>query len=261
MLEIKNVSKRYFVKNLAQRTASFREILMDFILSPLRFFKKQQTFYALNQISFSLNKGDSLAVIGQNGSGKSTLLKILSKITSPTKGIIQYSGKVASLLEVGTGFHAELTGRENIFLNGAILGMSPREIQQKFEAIVSFAQVEDFLDEPVKRYSSGMRLRLAFGIAAHVEPDILIIDEVLAVGDYKFRQKCIDLIQSFGQLQKIFICVSHDSDILKKLCTKGLVLDQGKMVFFGPIEEALQQYLYKKPFPLNSIENHSKIEL
>lgn len=261
MLEIKNISKRYFVKSLAQRTVSFREMLMDFILSPLRLFKKQQTFYALNEISFSLNKGDSLAIIGQNGSGKSTLLKILSKITSPTKGTIQYSGKVASLLEVGTGFHAELTGRENIFLNGAILGMSPREIQQKFKAIVNFAEVEDFLDEPVKRYSSGMRLRLAFAIAAHVDPDILIIDEVLAVGDYKFRQKCIDLIQSFEHLQKIFIFVAHDSDILKKLCTKGLVLDEGKMIFFGPIEKALQQYFYKKPFSLNQTKNDARIEL
>ena len=202
-------------------------------------------FKALDNISFDVNKGDILGVIGNNGAGKSTLLKVLSRITSPTEGTIGINGKLGSLLEVGTGFHPELTGRENVFLNGAILGMRRSEIQKKFDEIVEFAEIDQFIDTPVKRYSSGMYVRLAFSVAAHLESDILLVDEVLAVGDANFQKKCLGKMGSVSSSGKTIIFVSHNMTAIQNLCTKAMVLDRGKKVFFGDVKSSLDQYLSK----------------
>lgn len=186
-------------------------------------------FLALDNVSFEIQQGDVVGIIGRNGAGKSTLLKILSKVTSPTSGEIKIKGRVASLLEVGTGFHPELTGRENIFLNGAILGMSKAEIARKFDEIVAFAEIEKFIDTPVKRYSSGMYVRLAFAVAAHLEPEILIVDEVLAVGDAAFQKKCLGKMQAVGKEGRTVLFVSHNMGAIEQLCTSALLLDKGKI--------------------------------
>ena len=190
----------------------------------------QQAFWALENINFELHEGDILGVIGKNGAGKSTLLKILSKITLPTKGKIRINGKLSSLLEIGTGFHPELTGRENIFLNGAILGMNNSEIKSKFDEIVDFSAITEFIDTPVKRYSSGMYVRLAFAVAAHLSADIMIVDEVLAVGDVEFQKKCLGKMKEVSQSGRTLIFVSHNMAAIKSLCSKGLVLQQGKLL-------------------------------
>jgi lipopolysaccharide transport system ATP-binding protein len=201
-------------------------------------------FWALKNISFELNEGDILGVVGKNGAGKSTLLKILSKITSPTAGHIKIKGKLASLLEVGTGFHPELTGRENIFLNGAMLGMSKSEINAKFDEIVDFSAITEFIDTPVKRYSSGMYIRLAFAVAAHLSADIIIVDEVLAVGDAEFQKKCIGKMREVSQSGRTLIFVSHNMASIKSLCTKGLVLTNGTMLHSPQnTNEAVASYL------------------
>ncbi|HTJ53429.1 MAG TPA: ABC transporter ATP-binding protein [Cyclobacteriaceae bacterium] len=203
-----------------------------------------EEFMALNEVSFEINKGDRVGIIGRNGAGKSTLLKVLSRITEPTKGRIDIEGRVASLLEVGTGFHPELTGRENIFLNGAILGMSRAEIRSKFDEIVAFAEVEKFLDTPVKRYSSGMYVRLAFAVAAHLEPEILIVDEVLAVGDAQFQKKCLGKMEDVSNNEgRTVLFVSHNMSTLKALCSSMLYLKNGKVVHQGEVEETIQRYL------------------
>ncbi|MCB0395451.1 MAG: ABC transporter ATP-binding protein [Flavobacteriales bacterium] len=201
-----------------------------------------QYVWALEDISFELQKGDVLGVIGRNGAGKSTLLKLLSKVTRPTKGNIYLNGRIASLLEVGTGFHPELTGRENIFLNGAILGMNKREIRSKIDAIVDFAGVERYLDTPVKRYSSGMYVRLAFAVAAHLEPEILIIDEVLAVGDAEFQKKCLGKMKDVAEEGRTVLFVSHNMQAINTLCTKGVLLDQGRLIYQGSAHEAIRVY-------------------
>jgi lipopolysaccharide transport system ATP-binding protein len=203
----------------------------------------REEFWALKDVSFEVKQGDRLGIIGRNGAGKSTLLKILSRITEPTAGEISITGRVASLLEVGTGFHPELTGRENIFLNGAILGMSKAEIRRKFDEIVAFAEVEKFLDTPVKRYSSGMYVRLAFAVAAHLESEILIVDEVLAVGDIKFRQKCLGKIQDVSANGRTIIFVSHHMPSVSHLCTACLLLENGVSVFDGKTNHAIRIYL------------------
>lgn len=199
-------------------------------------------FWALRDVSFDVRTGEVLAVIGKNGAGKSTLLKILSSITSPTRGSIKLRGRVASLLEVGTGFHPELTGRENVFLNGAILGMRHREVQKKFDEIVEFSGVEQFIDTPLKRYSSGMRVRLAFAVAASLEPEILVIDEVLAVGDAAFQRKCLGKIGEVAGAGRTVLFVSHHAAAIEALCTRGIVLNGGKVCFDGTQTEALRHY-------------------
>jgi len=204
---------------------------------------KGNYIWALEDINFEVEQGEVLGIIGSNGAGKSTLLKILSQVTAPTIGTFKARGRIASLLEVGTGFHKELTGRENIFLNGAILGMTKNEIRSKLDEIISFSGVERYIDTPVKRYSSGMKVRLAFAVAAHLEPEILIVDEVLAVGDAAFQKKAIGKMQevSHGSGRTVLF-VSHNMGAVSRLCTKGLVLNQGRNFFEGSAEEAVQQY-------------------
>lgn len=203
-----------------------------------------EEFLALDDVSFEVKKGEALGIIGHNGAGKSTLLKLLSRVTAPTKGTISYNGRIASMLEVGTGFHPELTGRENVYMNGAILGMTRAEITRKFDEIVSFAEMEKFIDTPVKRYSSGMYVKLAFAVAAHLDSEIMIMDEVLAVGDMKFQQKCLgkmgDAAESEG---RTVLYVSHNMNTIRQLCTRCIVLDHGKVAFDGDVEKAIEMYM------------------
>ena len=203
-----------------------------------------EDFWALKDVSFDVRQGEVVGIIGRNGAGKSTLLKILSRITEPTEGRVQITGRVASLLEVGTGFHPELTGRENIFLNGAILGMTRVEIKCKFDEIVAFADVEKFLDTPVKRYSSGMHMRLAFAVAAHLEPEILIVDEVLAVGDAQFQRKCISKMEHVASHGgSTVLLVSHNMGVVRSLCQRGICMDRGRIDKVGPVEDVTHVYL------------------
>ena len=214
------------------------------VSSPVVSSPRTEDFWALRDVSFSVRQGEVLGIIGRNGAGKSTLLKILSRITEPTEGRARIRGRVASLLEVGTGFHAELTGRENIFLNGAILGMTKAEIKRKFDEIVAFSEVEKFLDTPVKRYSSGMYVRLAFAVAAHLEPEILVVDEVLAVGDAEFQKKCLGKMEEVSRSQgRTVLFVSHNLQAIRNLCNRCLVLDGGKKTFDGDTAPALEAYL------------------
>jgi lipopolysaccharide transport system ATP-binding protein len=203
----------------------------------------REEFWALRDVNFEIREGDRVGIIGRNGAGKSTLLKILSRITEPSTGRIKIKGRVASLLEVGTGFHPELTGRENIYLNGAILGMSKAEIQKKFDEIVAFAEVEKFLDTPVKRYSSGMYVRLAFAVAAHLEPEILVVDEVLAVGDAQFQKKCLGKMEEVGKHGRTVLFVSHNMQAVRQLCRRGIVLEAGRIINDGLAEKAISAYL------------------
>jgi lipopolysaccharide transport system ATP-binding protein len=202
-----------------------------------------EKFWALNNISFEVKRGEALGIIGGNGAGKSTLLKILSRVTEPTRGRVVLRGRVGSLLEVGTGFHPELTGRENIFLNGAILGMGKHEVRRKFDEIVSFAGVERFLDTPVKRYSSGMYVRLAFAVAAHLEPEILVVDEVLAVGDAKFQEKCLGRMRDVAAEGRTVLFVSHNMSAVTQLTRRAIVLSDGVVDFIGPSSEAVERYV------------------
>lgn len=200
-------------------------------------------FLALDDVSFEVEKGEALGIIGHNGAGKSTLLKLLSRVTAPTRGTIAYNGRIASMLEVGTGFHPELTGRENVYMNGAILGMSKAEISRKFDEIVSFAEMERFIDTPVKRYSSGMYVKLAFAVAAHLDSEIMIMDEVLAVGDMKFQQKCLGKMGDASQNDgKTVLYVSHNMNTIRQLCTRCIVLNHGKLIFDGDTETAIGIY-------------------
>ncbi len=207
-------------------------------------YTKNQRFLALDDVSFSIQKGERVGIIGHNGAGKSTLLKLLSRVTAPTKGTISYNGRIASMLEVGTGFHPELTGRENIYLNGAILGMTKTEIAEKFDDIVAFAEMEKFVDTPVKRYSSGMYVKLAFAVAAHLDSDILVMDEVLAVGDMKFQQKCLGKMDDVSKSEgKTVLYVSHNMNTIRQLCSRCIVMDHGKVIFDGDTESAICVYL------------------
>lgn len=251
IVQVESLSKRYILGQQSQeRYQSFRDVIgrrAKAILHPFRrsSAKKRaagEEFWALKDVSFEIRQGDRVGVIGRNGAGKSTLLKVLSRITEPTYGRIGIRGRVASLLEVGTGFHPELTGRENIYLNGAILGMSRVEIRRKFDEIVSFAEVEKFLDTPVKRYSSGMYVRLAFAVAAHLEPEILVVDEVLAVGDATFQKKCLGKMQEVSTEGRTILFVSHNSSAIASLCDRGLVLDKGQVRAYTSSLEALSLY-------------------
>ena len=254
IISVKHLSKHYKLKHEAQRYRSLRDEIASAAkgLISLKVFRGRNTsgnteedFWALKDVNFEVNQGDRLAIIGRNGAGKSTLLKILSRITDPTKGRVEITGRVSSLLEVGTGFHPELSGRENIFLNGAILGMTNEEVRKKFDQIVAFAEVERFLDTPVKRYSSGMYVRLAFAVAAHLEPDVLVVDEVLAVGDAQFQQKCLGRMGELSQSGRTIIFVTHNMDAMLTLCNRGLVLERGEVVFDGTSSEARKKYLSK----------------
>jgi lipopolysaccharide transport system ATP-binding protein len=239
---VRGVSKKYNIVHKGQTRSTLGETLIDTLKNPFKRVEKE-SFWALQDINFEVHKGDVVGIIGKNGAGKSTLLKILSRIVEPTTGVIDLYGPVGSLLEVGTGFHPELTGRENIFLNGAILGMRRREIQRQFDAIVDFAGIEKFLDTPVKRYSSGMYVRLAFAVAAHLNPEILIVDEVLAVGDAEFQKKCLGKMQEVSQGEgRTVLFVSHNMAAVRQLCTSALFLQQGKVVKYGPTEGVLELY-------------------
>lgn len=213
-----------------------------------------EKFLALDDVSFEVKKGEALGIIGHNGAGKSTLLKLLSRVTAPTKGTISYNGRIASMLEVGTGFHPELTGRENVYMNGAILGMTKAEIDRKFDQIVEFAEMEKFIDTPVKRYSSGMYVKLAFAVAAHLDSEIMVMDEVLAVGDMKFQQKCLgkmgDAANSEG---RTVLYVSHNMNTIRQLCTRCIVLDHGKLIFDGDVEKAIEVYEQTAEYELQQI--------
>jgi lipopolysaccharide transport system ATP-binding protein len=239
-LSIQAVSKKFKIRH--QENHSYMT-LADELKSIFRPKVTREEFYALHEVSFDVAEGESVGIIGKNGAGKSTLLKILSRITPPTSGRIQYRGRIASLLEVGTGFHPELTGRENIFLNGAIMGMKKKEIQARFDEMVEFSGVEKFLDTPLKHYSSGMQLRLAFSVAAHLEPEILIIDEVLAVGDAEFQKKCMGKMESVAGSGKTILFVSHNLAALNSLCTKSVLLEKGKLITVGNTPDVIERYL------------------
>jgi lipopolysaccharide transport system ATP-binding protein len=249
-IRVDNLSKRYIIDHQRDSRDGLRHVIQSALASPFKWFKKRRTdaklskeeFWALRDVSFEIEKGDTVGIIGRNGAGKSTLLKILSRITHPTAGQVTLNGRVASLLEVGTGFHQELTGRENIFLNGAILGMTRAEIRRKFDEIVAFAEVDRFLDTPVKRYSSGMYVRLAFAVAAHLEPEILIVDEVLAVGDAAFQKKCLGKMGEAAKGGRTVLFVSHNMPAVQTLCRKAIYLDRGKVKESGDVSEVTATY-------------------
>ncbi|MCR4311407.1 MAG: ABC transporter ATP-binding protein, partial [Candidatus Taylorbacteria bacterium] len=264
IIDVKNVGKRYNIIGQKRGYVALRDVLVENALHPLRFIKnlvgrilgtsRNEIFWALKDVSFSVEKGEAIGIIGANGAGKSTLLKILSRITPPTEGEITFQGRVASLLEVGTGFHPELSGRENIYLNGAILGMTRKEINEKFDAIIEFSGIGDFIDTPVKRYSSGMYVRLAFSIAAHIEPDILLVDEVLAVGDAEFQKKCLGKMEEVtGKAGRTILFVSHNMSAVEKLCSKSILLSHGKIAMTGRTKEVIEHYL-KEEYEKNSGE-------
>lgn len=253
ILEIQNISKKYRIRHLSGSYLSLRERMLSIFK-----FERTETedLWALNDVSFEVRAGESIGIIGKNGAGKSTLLKILSKITPPTRGRIISRGRIASLLEVGTGFHQELTGRENIFMNGSILGMKRNEIAQKFDEIVEFSGIEKFLDTQLKHYSSGMQLRLAFSVAANLEPEILIIDEVLAVGDSTFQKKCMQKMSEVAGAGRTILFVSHNMQAVKALCSNSLILQSGKVIMQGPTDQVVDHYLAE-----DNLENQTTFDI
>ncbi len=273
IITVENLSKKYRIGMREFKGRTFRETIVDTFAAPVRNLRRLRQLtrfddresrgaydgitaegqssgdiiWALEDVSFTVQPGEVVGVIGRNGAGKSTLLKILSRITEPTSGEVRLYGRVSSLLEVGTGFHPELTGRENIYLNGTILGMRKTEIDRKFDEIVAFSEIEKFLDTPVKRYSSGMYVRLAFAVAAHLEPEILLVDEVLAVGDVSFQRKCLGKMGAVAREGRTVLFVSHNLAAIQHLCPVGLVLDEGRAITYGPIGECLERYLSLTP--------------
>jgi lipopolysaccharide transport system ATP-binding protein len=262
-IRVEGLSKRYRIGGKQERYKTLRDTLAGAALAPVRLARQlghrdelQRTdtdFWALKDVSFEVQRGEVVGIIGSNGAGKSTLLKILSRITEPTAGYADIFGRVASLLEVGTGFHPELTGRENIYLNGAILGMKRVEIDRQFDAIVSFAEVEQFVDTPVKHYSSGMYLRLAFAVAAHLEPEILVVDEVLAVGDAQFQKKCLGKMGEVAKEGRTVLFVSHNMAAVNMLCSQACLLEAGTIAVFGGVRSVIGQYLNKNQDVSNTI--------
>ncbi len=267
VIRVENLSKKYIIGHQKQeRYTALRDVISNGAKSfwqGLTGDRKidndvSEEFWALKDVNFEIKQGDRVGIIGRNGAGKSTLLKILSRITEPTSGKISIKGRVASLLEVGTGFHPELTGRENIFLNGAILGMDRSEIKKKFDEIVAFAEVEKFLDTPVKRYSSGMYVRLAFAVAAHLEPEILIVDEVLAVGDAAFQKKCLGKMEDVAEKEgRTVLFVSHQMAAVENLCNQGIVLHKGSIQYIGNQSNAISTYLVNQSNAFTSIKNRT----
>ncbi len=254
VIRVENLGKKYIIGHQkSERYTALRDVIANGARSLGRQFLKplgkripnsaREEFWALKDVSFEIKRGDRVGIIGRNGAGKSTLLKVLSRITEPTLGRITIKGQIASLLEVGTGFHPELTGRENIFLNGAILGMNRFEIKKKFDEIVTFAEIEKFLDTPVKHYSSGMYVRLAFAVAAHLEPEILVVDEVLAVGDVAFQKKCLGKMEEVGKEGRTVLFVSHNMGAITKLCSSSIFIDKGQVIFTGSSNEGAAKYL------------------
>jgi lipopolysaccharide transport system ATP-binding protein len=270
IISVENLGKKYIIGHQQQEQyTALRDVVANGLKSlnhrlnpfnthsplPTVHSPSKEEFWALKDVSFEIEQGDRVGIIGRNGAGKSTLLKILSRITEPTTGQIRLKGRVASLLEVGTGFHPELTGRENIYLNGSILGMSKTEINRKFDEIVAFAEIEKFLDTPVKRYSSGMYVRLAFAVAAYLEPEILIVDEVLAVGDVQFQKKCLGKMEDVAENEgRTVLFVSHNMEAIKRLCNRGLLLQQGKLLINKNIDSVIQSYL-EKTVSMNRVIN------
>lgn len=255
-ISIKNLSKRYRIGVQHESHDSLLENIISIVKSPLKNFMDlrslskfskedsyEQIVWALRDVSFDVREGEVLGIIGPNGAGKSTLLKILSRITDPTDGKIELLGRVASLLEIGTGMHPELTGRDNIYMNGAMLGMSKIEIENKFDQIVEFSGVEKFIDTPVKRFSSGMSVRLGFAVAAHLDPEILMVDEVLAVGDARFRKKCLEKMEDISKVGKTVLFVSHNMSAIKNLCQSCILLNSGKMIMKGKTDDVINRYL------------------
>ncbi|MDA8090757.1 MAG: polysaccharide ABC transporter ATP-binding protein [Nitrospiraceae bacterium] len=255
VINTNSIGKKYFIGEKLDGYKTLRETLTGVFSSPLKKAAKilrgraegasglERAIWALKDVSFKVGQGEIVGIIGKNGSGKSTLLKILSRITEPTEGEILIKGRVGSLLEVGTGFHPELTGRENIYLNGAILGMKRKEISLKFDEIVAFSEVDEFIDTPVKRYSSGMYLRLAFAVAAHLDPEILLIDEVLAVGDARFQEKCLNKMNDIGKQGRTVIFVSHHMPAVMRLCDRSILIENGKLMDDGPSTRVVSSYL------------------
>jgi lipopolysaccharide transport system ATP-binding protein len=256
IIRVENLGKRYRIGQRAAPCATLRESLVQAAVSPINRLRRalnrngngsadsERHIWALKDVSFEVKPGEVVGIIGRNGAGKSTLLKILSRVTEPTEGKVDLYGRVGSLLEVGTGFHPELTGRENIYLNGAILGMRRSEIARKFDEIVAFAEVEKFIDTPVKRFSSGMYMRLAFAVAAHLEPEILVVDEVLAVGDMEFQKKCLGKMGEVAKGGRTVLFVSHNMHAIKSLCTQGILLQAGRVFFDGSALASVSKYLY-----------------
>lgn len=247
-IKVENLSKQYEIGGRGSYGDSFREAFAELIRKPMQIARRngqssRKTFWALQDVSFSVEPGEVLGIVGRNGAGKSTLLKILSRITHPTTGRVELYGRSGSLLEVGTGFHPDLTGRENIFLNGAILGMRKTEIARKFDEIVAFAEISKFIDTPVKHYSSGMYVRLAFAVAAHVDPEILIVDEVLAVGDMAFQRKCLNKMQDAGAKGRTVLFVSHNMPAVARLCDRVILIEHGRILRDGPAPEVIDAYL------------------
>jgi lipopolysaccharide transport system ATP-binding protein len=245
-IKVQGLSKSYEIARALVRQP-YKTLQEELIGLPRRLFNRQatekkETFWALDDVTFDVKEGEVVGIIGRNGAGKSTLLKILSRITEPTKGRADIYGRVGALLEVGTGFHAELTGRENIFLSGAILGMRKNEIARQFDAIVDFAEVEQFIDTPIKRYSSGMYMRLAFAVSAHLEPEILLVDEVLAVGDAAFQKKCLGKMEDVAEQGRTVFFVSHNTQAVRQLCTRGILLERGRVIADGPTDSVLAVY-------------------
>jgi lipopolysaccharide transport system ATP-binding protein len=267
-IKAEGLSKLYRIGGRQEKYRTLRDTIADILTSPFRRLapsadddsdsKQQNAFWALKDVSFEIRKGEVAGIIGRNGAGKSTLLKVLSRITEPTSGYAEIRGRVRSLLEVGTGFHQELTGRENIALNGAILGMKRAEIERKFDEIVAFAEVEKFIDTPVKRYSSGMYLRLAFAVAAHLESEILLVDEVLAVGDAAFQRKCLGKMGEVARQGRTVLFVSHNMSAVKELCRRGILLDAGNIVFQGDSTQSIAEYMRRLEESPVTIETGSR---
>ena len=270
IIRVENLSKRYRIGQAEERFKNIREVVLNGIKAPLRNLRRLRALtsfrdegdspdpadviWALRDVSFDVNRGDVLGVIGRNGAGKTTLFKILSRITEPTTGDIRIYGRVSSLLEVGTGFHQELTGRENIYLNGAILGMRKAEIDRKFDEIVAFAEVDRFIDTPVKRYSSGMYVRLAFAVAAHLEPEILLVDEVLAVGDIRFQKKCLGKMEAVAKEGRTVLFVSHNMATITSLCKRCILLDFGRIIKEGDTSDVVLHYARGEKSSLLSVD-------
>jgi lipopolysaccharide transport system ATP-binding protein len=269
IIRVENLSKKYIIGHQPEESyTALRDVIANRVKSVGSLIKNpkakiqnfHEDFWALKDLSFEVQRGERIGIIGRNGAGKSTLLKILSRITEPTKGRISIKGRIASLLEVGTGFHPELTGRENIYLNGAILGMGKVEIQRKFDEIVAFSEVEKFLDTPVKRYSSGMYVRLAFAVAAFLESEILVVDEVLAVGDIEFQKKCIGRMEDVTKSGKTVLFVSHNTAAISLLCQKGIYLEKGQLITIGEIAKCIDLYTQNQGQRSGNILEHQRVK-